>query len=247
LLRRPPPPEASPFAWYVQGLKEGVNLPAFVLFATFVGIGSMMHDSGFSLLWAQLATILIWAGPGQIIITSAMASNETPLLIAFAVSMSSLRLLPMVTSLMPFLRAAKPGRLTLFLCAHLTAISMWTEGFRLLPNTPINRRVQLYLGLGSALLASATLATWVGYAIAGRIPIAFAAGLLFLTPCFFLLTLLVNAKRVPDYLPILAGFVILVVTTPLNTGFELAFAGVGGGTLAYFGMRWMEGKRDDVG
>ncbi len=246
MLRRPPPPEAPPLLWYVQGLKEGINLPAAVLFATFVGIGSLMHDSGFSLLWAQLATILIWAGPGQIIITSAMSSNEAPLLIAFAVSMSSLRLLPMVTSLMPYLRAARPSRLTLLLCAHLTAISMWTEGFRLLPNTPVERRVPLYLGLGTVLMASAVLATWVGYAIAGRIPLAFAAGLLFLTPCFFVLTLLVNARKTPDYLPILAGFVILVATTPLNTGLEFAFAGVGGGTLSYFAMRLMERKSDEL-
>jgi len=34
-----------------------------VLFATYLGIGALAHDSHFSLLWALCSTLFVWAGP----------------------------------------------------------------------------------------------------------------------------------------------------------------------------------------
>ena len=43
-----------------------------VLIGTYVGIGALAHDYGFSVLWVMLSTVLIWAGPGQVILISAL-------------------------------------------------------------------------------------------------------------------------------------------------------------------------------
>ena len=50
---------------------------AAVLFATYLGIGALAHDSHFSLLWTLLSTILVWAGPAQIIVITTLGSGAT--------------------------------------------------------------------------------------------------------------------------------------------------------------------------
>ena len=49
-----------------------------VLIGTYVGIGALAHDYGFSLGWALLSTLLVWAGPAQVILVSALGSGATP-------------------------------------------------------------------------------------------------------------------------------------------------------------------------
>ena len=50
----------------------GSTVLALVLFATYVGIGALAHDTHFSLGWALASTVLIWAGPAQIILISTL-------------------------------------------------------------------------------------------------------------------------------------------------------------------------------
>ena len=152
---------------------------------------------------------------------------------ALTVVLSSVRLLPIVVSLLPYLRLQNRHPVTAVLCAHLVAISMWVEGLRLLPQIDGEGRVPFFLGLGTGLLTSATTATAVGYGLAGIIPPAFAAGLLFLTPIFFLLSLFTTARMLSDRLAIVAGFFGLLLGALAGDGLELLYAGLGGGTLAY--------------
>ena len=43
-----------------------------VIVGTYVGIGALAHDYGFSLPWVMLATVLIWAAPAQVLLISAL-------------------------------------------------------------------------------------------------------------------------------------------------------------------------------
>ena len=64
----PLPPIDSPtwnstlrtFGWGMRSVTATVL--AAVLFATYLGIGALAHDSQFSLAWTLLSTILVWAG-----------------------------------------------------------------------------------------------------------------------------------------------------------------------------------------
>ena len=47
-----------------------------VLFATYLGIGALAHDTHFSLGWALCSTLLVWAGPAQIILISTLGSGR---------------------------------------------------------------------------------------------------------------------------------------------------------------------------
>ena len=77
------PPQDSPswqspvraFAWGVRSV--GSSVLALVLFATYLGIGALAHDTHFSLGWALASTALVWAGPAQIILISTLGSGAT--------------------------------------------------------------------------------------------------------------------------------------------------------------------------
>ncbi len=75
-----------------------------VLFATYIGIGALAHDTHFSLFWALASTLFVWAGPAQIILLVALGSGATVIQAALAVTVSAIRLFPMVVSVLPMLR-----------------------------------------------------------------------------------------------------------------------------------------------
>jgi predicted branched-subunit amino acid permease len=77
---------------------------SLVLFATYLGIGALAHDTHFSLLWALASTLLVWAGPAQIILISTLGSGATAVQAAIAVTLSAIRLFPMVVSVLPMMR-----------------------------------------------------------------------------------------------------------------------------------------------
>ena len=77
---------------------------SYVLFGTYIGIGALAHDFGFSLTWSMLCTLLVWAGPAQVILISSLGGGATVLAAGIAVCISSVRLLPMVVALLPMLK-----------------------------------------------------------------------------------------------------------------------------------------------
>src|SRR5882672_6472521 len=127
----PLPPQDSPswqsplraFAWGLRSVASTVL--TLVLFATYLGIGALAHDTKFSLLWALLSTLLVWAGPAQIILISTLGSGATVVQAAIAVTLSAIRLFPMVVSVLPLLRTPTTKRRHLMLVAHFVAITLW--------------------------------------------------------------------------------------------------------------------------
>src|SRR5215469_9470108 len=181
------PPSA--FAAFAQGLAAAArSVFVFVVFGTYVGIGALAHDLGFSLTWALATTLLVWAAPNQVILISALGAGMAPLAAAVAVSLSGVRLLPIVVSLLPLIRTPSVRARALIVPAHFTAVSVWVEGLRLLPGVARSRRIAFYNGLGAGLLASASAGTAAGFTLAANLPALFAAGLLFLTPVSFLIS-----------------------------------------------------------
>src|SRR5258705_13656558 len=90
------------FAWGLRSVASTVL--TLVLFATYLGIGALAHDTHFSLGWVLASTALVWAGPAQIILISTLGSGATVLQAAIAVTVSAIRLFPMVVSVLPMMR-----------------------------------------------------------------------------------------------------------------------------------------------
>src|ERR1700738_5541483 len=130
----------------------GSTVLTLVLFATYLGIGALAHDTHFSLGWVLASTALVWAGPAQIILISTLGSGATVVQAAIAVTVSAIRLFPMVVSVMPMMRTPPTTRRQLLLAPHCIAVTLWVECFRLLPQVPRERRVAFTHGLGVGLV-----------------------------------------------------------------------------------------------
>jgi predicted branched-subunit amino acid permease len=93
--------------------------------------------------------------------------------------------------------------------------------------------VPYYWGFCSILVSANLVATVIGYEAAALLTLELAAGLLFLTPLYFILSMLRASDTLADRLALLFGFAlgpIVYVTLP---GFELVLSGLVGGTAAY--------------
>jgi predicted branched-subunit amino acid permease len=241
-----PPDTDSPSATstFLRGFAvAGRSVFAYVLFGTFVGIGALGHDFGFSLLWMLLSTALIWAAPAQVILISALGTGASAIEAAIAVTLSGVRLLPMVVALLPMLRTEGTRTRDLVLPAHFTAISMWVESLRLLPSVARGQRITFCNGLSFGLVLWAMLGTAVGFYLAGRLPPVYAAALLFMTPLSFTVSVLRNSHLLVDRLAFAFGLVIAPLLATLHVDLDLLWSGVIGGTLAYLPYRLWKGAR----
>ena len=223
----------------VQGLRAALtSVLTYTLFATYIGIGALSHDLHFSLVWAVLGTVLVWAAPAQIIMLTTLSAGGTVVQAALAVALSAIRLLPMVVTLLPMIRARDTKLRHLVLPAHFTAVTMWVESFRLLPGVPRDRRVAFIHGLGFGLVAVSSTATAIGYALAANLPPLLGAAVLFLTPMSFLVSTARNSRQAIDRIALGLGLVLAPLVSLAQTGVDLLISGCLAGTIAYSWHKW---------
>src|ERR1044071_4246007 len=119
------------------GLRSALlSVYVLVLAGTYVGMGALAHDAGVSPIWMALSTVLVWAAPAQLILITGLGAGGSLIELAIAVSLSAMRLFPMVVALLPLLRGPTTRLRDLLLPTHFTSISMWVESLRLLPGVP---------------------------------------------------------------------------------------------------------------
>src|ERR1700682_5552317 len=210
----------SPVRAFASGMRSVTStVLTLVLFATYLGIGALAHDTHFSLGWALLSTTLVWAGPAQIILISTLGSGATVVQAAIAVTVSAIRLFPMVVSILPMMRTPQTKRRHLVLVTHFIAVTLWVECFRLLPQVPRERRIAFTHGLGVGLCSVCLVATTIGYGLAANLPPLFAAVVLLLTPLAFLLSTARNCRELADILAL--GLALFPLAASLHTGVDI--------------------------
>src|SRR5205814_8507290 len=84
------------FAWGMSAV--GSTVLTLVLFATYLGIGALAHDTHFSLGWVLASTLRGSARPAQIILSSTLGSGATIVQAAVPVTVSASRRYPGVLS-----------------------------------------------------------------------------------------------------------------------------------------------------
>ena len=84
----------------------------------------------------MLSTLLIWAGPAQVLFYGGIAAGMAMPAIAVAISISSIRFLPMTMAILPMIRRPGHGLPLQILAAHYMAVTVWSENLRRLPSVP---------------------------------------------------------------------------------------------------------------
>ncbi|MGD9921982.1 MAG: AzlC family ABC transporter permease [Pseudorhodoplanes sp.] len=231
-------------AAFAGGLRSAwLSVFAYVLFGTYLGIGALAYDFDFGLLWVTASTLLVWAGPAQVILISMLGGGAQLIEVAVAVGLSGLRLLPMVVALMPILRGPQTRTRDLLLPVHFTAVSMWVESMRLAPQMPVERRIPFCNGLACGYMLSAIIATIAGYYLAARLPALLTAALLFLTPMSFLVSITRNSSYLVDRLALVLGLALGPAFAIWQVELDVMWAGIAGGTIAYLVHRVRESLR----
>jgi predicted branched-subunit amino acid permease len=208
-----------------------------VLIGTFVGVGALTHEYGFSVGWLLASVVLVWAAPAQVILISALGAGATPLAAAFAVALSGVRLLPMVVSLLALIKRPDTKARHLILPAHLTAVSLWVEGLRLLPTVPRGSRIAFCNGIGTGFILAACGGSLIGFHLAASLPPILNAALLFLTPMSFLVSTARNARMVADRLALGLGLAVGPALAYAGVGLDLLWTGIIAGSGAYAAHR----------
>ncbi|GEO84935.1 hypothetical protein GCM10007920_26570 [Ciceribacter naphthalenivorans] len=186
---------------------------------------------------------MIWALPAKMILIGMMASGANVLAMFLAVTLSSIRMMPMVASLVPELRGPRTPTWLLLVLSHFVAITAWVFATGSLKNVPRPARVAYFAGFGLTLVAANTILVGLSYGLVATFPPAVAGVLFFLTPVYFVGSIWASARhsvvRVAFVIGVLAG-PLLAVLTP---GIDILIAGIGGGTLAYLIDRYVMRRR----
>lgn len=240
MISRSPAPVVGrkPAEVFLAGARAAVGLPTITIFFSLVGIGGLVRDIGYPMMAGVLSSVLMWAGPAQVLLFGSLATGVALPVIMLAVLLSSLRFLPMTMSIMPLLSHPRRPLWQLLLAAHLIAITNWIEGLRRLPALPEAERYPFFLGFGSTVMLSGAIATGIGYYMVAALPGVLGAAMLFTTPIFFTASIIAPIMTWSEALPVIIA-VLLAPLAPLLVGedYALLLIGLGGGTLAFLLQR----------
>jgi predicted branched-subunit amino acid permease len=237
------PPAHVAFQVFLDGLMAAARSVFFyVLIGNYIGMGALAHEVGFTFWWMSLSTLLVWAAPAQVILISTLTTASL-WEVALAVTLSSVRFLPMVASILPVMRHPGVRQRDLLVPMHLTAVSVWVEGMRLLPLMPPERRVAFYNGLGAGLISAAVIGGAIGFVLAARLPPLLGAALLFFTPMAILMSSARNSRTLIDGLSFALGLVVGPIVAAQKIGLDLMWTGLIAGTMAYEVHRLREARR----
>ena len=229
----------SSLHWFLQGMRGIFSLPALILMTSFVGFSAFAVESGVSRGEAVFMTLSIWALPAKVILVGSMASGAGLLACFLAVTLSSIRMMPMVASLIPDLKTDKTPTWLLLLISHFVAITAWVFATQNLINVPREHRVAWFAGFGATLTAANTAIVALCYGVVSTFPPAVAGVLFFLTPVYFIGSIWVSSRQMVTRI----AFVVGVIGGPLMAvfmpEFDILIAGIGGGTFAYLIERFV--------
>jgi predicted branched-subunit amino acid permease len=237
------PGPASSASAFLYGLRiAATSVFAYVISVTYLGYGALAHDYGLSVGWAMLSTALMWAGPAQVILLTALGSGTALIETAIAVGLSSVRLLPLVVALVPLVRDERTRLWKLIFAVHFWAVSVWVETTRHAPGVPREHRIAFCNGIGGGLVTAGVISTAAGYYLQEALPVLFGAAAMFITPVSFLVSTARNAKLLLEQAALGLGLVVGAVLVWGKVEFDLLWTGIIAGTLAY-GLHRMQRKR----
>ncbi|SMC67080.1 AzlC family ABC transporter permease [Rhizobium sp. RU36D] len=233
----------SPYYWYLAGLRGIFSLPAFILMVSFVGFSAFALESGLTRTQAMVMTMAVWALPAKMILTGMMASGASLLAIFIAVSLSSIRMMPMVASLVPEIRTERTPTWVLLILSHFVAITAWVFTMQHIADVPREHRVRYFAGFGITLTLVNTVLVGICYGLVASFPPLIAGALFFLTPVYFVASIWATSRQPLLKLAFVIGAVGGPVLTLVMPGLDILVAGIGGGTVAYLIDRAIRQRR----
>lgn len=226
-------PAAGRLYWCRQGARATISLPGLILVSAFVGFAGLARGAGLTLPETLFMTAVVWALPAQVILIGVILAGGGLFAAAFAVTLSSARLMPMVVAIVPEMRAERTRPWTLYLVSHFVAVTAWVLALERFRHVPRPMRTTFFAGLGTTLVCINLVVIVVVFTLAAKLPPAVSAALFLLTPMYFLTSLWGSARERASQHAMLIGLVLGPVFHLLAPDLDLLGAGLVGGLAAY--------------
>lgn len=230
--------EKSFASWMLRGARSMLSIPAMILTAAFVGYAGLARESGLSLSETLMMAGMVWALPSIVVLTGAITSGASIFTAAIAVTLASVRLMPMTVALMPMLKVeGRTKRWQLLIASHFVAVTAWVYAMKHLPDMPREGRLPFFLGFGGGITTFVFCMTGVSYLLIEEMPLVAAAALFLLTPVYFTCSLWGASRLDYDKAAMIVGLVLGPIFFMTVPGFDLVWTGLVGGTLSYAGVK----------
>ena len=229
--------------YFFRGFKsiKGVGSPAIALGASFIAIGALLKNLGFSIQESIFSTFLTYALPGSLVMAESMFIGASLLNIFVAVWWVNARLYPMTVALMPLLMHKDQPRWKYYISCHFIAVSSWLiikDNYKIIKK---EKRIDFWIGIGTATWSVAIFSTVIGYLASDFLNKDILIGLAIINPIYFICMMIGAMKTIQISLSIILGTILGPVLYFLSPEWCILFGGFVAGTIAFlFGERYAE-------
>ena len=226
--------------YFFKGFKsiKGIGSPAIALGASFIAIGALLKNLGFSIQESILSTFLTYALPGSLVMAESMLIGASLVNIFLAVWLVNARLYPMTVALMPLLMHQDQPRWKYYLSCHFIAVSSWLIMKDNYKEIEKENRIDFWIGIGTATWFVAIISTIIGYVASDYFNKDILIGLTILNPIYFICMMLGAMKTTQITVSIALGTILGPVFYFLSSEWCILFGGFTAGTIAFlFGER----------
>ena len=212
---------------------KGTGSPAIALGASFVAIGALLKNLGFSIQESVFSTFLTYALPGSLVMAESMLIGASLINIFIAVWLVNARLYPMTVALMPLLIHEKQPRWKYYLSCHFIAVSSWLimkDNYEAIEK---ENRIDFWIGIGVATWSVAIFSTMIGYVASDYLNKDMLIGLSIVNPIYFICMMIGAMKTIQISLSVTLGAILGPVFYFLSPEWCILFGGFIAGSIAY--------------
>ena len=213
---------------------KGVRSPAIALAASFIAIGALLKNIGFTIQESVFSTFLTYALPGSLVMAESMIVGASLLNIFIAVWLVNARLYPMTVSLMPLLMHRTQPKWKYYLSCHFIAVSSWLIMKDNYEQINKKSRIDFWIGIGVATWSVAIISTVIGYFASDFLNRDILIGLAIINPIYFTCMMVGAMKTVKISLSIILGTILGPAFYFISPEWCILFGGIFAGTIAFF-------------
>ena len=222
--------------YFLKGFSSirGVRSPAVALGASFIAIGALLKNIGFTIQESFFSTFLTYALPGSLDMAESMIVGASLLNIFIAVWLVNARLYPMTVSLMPLLIHRTQPKWKYYLSCHFIAVSSWLIMKDNYEQINKKSRIDFWIGIGVATWSVAIISTVIGYFASDFLNRDILIGLAIINPIYFTCMMVGAMKTVKISLSIILGAILGPAFYFISPEWCILFGGIVAGTIAFF-------------
>ena len=230
--------------WFFLGVRGIASLPAVILMSAFVGFCGFAVESGLPFGQTVFMTGMIWALPANVLLVGSILAGASLPAAFITVALSSIRLMPMVAALIPEIRTPKTPTWLLLFLSHFIAITAYVFTMERIRDVPRDHRVAFFAGFGMTVTSANIILVALIYSTVSNLPAMVAGALFFLTPVYFLTSIWASTRDRAGHIAMLIGLALGPLFHQVAPEFDILYAGIVGGTLAFLVDRmWKSGAK----